>query len=554
MPRDNRLFTLLLSLAVCLHTVRLHICMLWLTMVLQKPAIARRAIAIELLRRSDQMDSHRRRAQSIPTPRLCFEHSTAGSLQPTRTLSKTYWPTAATTDGCCPTFEQAASGEAGTDLLAMSNGRNDAFRTQRLDPDSNNDRIDAFRTQRLEPAILHAPGNVLRTVSSGPAQDLDASQLQVENKKRRLPVVTSVELTPPVSPTWQVRRPYAHFSDAAQDALKPEGSPNTVVRERQSIIEIFHKPSLSDIESASSSDTSLERKPRLKSTEVDIQGDATGGAQEDYLDSPNRALMTTTRVLTGTGESRTQKRWSTYSMESVSSTVKKTLPTTLRARSKTNGGLLEFKAKTAGPKEPLPTRKHRRILSLNIPIRPSLSQSRAVPHTPAQSSVFVASTPQLNDDEASAGAQMDAELQYKQRHIFVGTASLHTFIDTLEISSSVTTTKTAVMKAFTQLASQEQLMARRSSLNPKDWNLVTRIPADTLDFDYITLARVQLGSVSLQQFVDSIPFNMFEEAPLMTVVEAFKIASHLDAMESRDTNSKASAFRNLLLSQSNPLD
>jgi hypothetical protein len=70
MPRDGPLFTLLRIIAVCLHTIRLHFCMLWLTTIMQKPAIARRVIAIELLRRLDQIEGRRSTTQTNRKPQL----------------------------------------------------------------------------------------------------------------------------------------------------------------------------------------------------------------------------------------------------------------------------------------------------------------------------------------------------------------------------------------------------------------------------------------------------------------------------------------------------
>jgi len=68
MPRDSALFSLLCVITVYLHTARLYVYMLWLTMIMQRPAIARRALAIELFRRLTQMEGERRRSYSSPVP------------------------------------------------------------------------------------------------------------------------------------------------------------------------------------------------------------------------------------------------------------------------------------------------------------------------------------------------------------------------------------------------------------------------------------------------------------------------------------------------------
>jgi hypothetical protein len=148
---------------------------------------------------------------------------------------------------------------------------------------------------------------------------------------------------------------------------------------------------------------------------------------------------------------------------------------------------------------------------------------------------------------------MEQELQYKHRHTFIGTASLHSFLEVLETSSPGTTSKLAIMKAFTILASNEQILFRQTSSSTADWNLVTRITPDISTFDCITLARVQLGSVSLQLFVDLVPFNTRSEAHIALVVDAFKVASHMDTQAGRNTRSKARAFRLWTMEESDSL-
>jgi hypothetical protein len=155
-------------------------------------------------------------------------------------------------------------------------------------------------------------------------------------------------------------------------------------------------------------------------------------------------------------------------------------------------------------------------------------------------------------DKPSIAAQAELELQYKYRHIFIGTASLHDLLDTLDISTLTSTTKLAVMKAFVALASKEQRLYRRNSINPDDWDLVTRITSAVSDFDCITMARVRVGSITLQQFVDSIPFDSNDETSLLATVEGFKNASRMDAEQGRCGGSKAQVFRAWLLSQDRP--
>ncbi|KAF1927195.1 uncharacterized protein M421DRAFT_36928, partial [Didymella exigua CBS 183.55] len=182
-----------------------------------------------------------------------------------------------------------------------------------------------------------------------------------------------------------------------------------------------------------------------------------------------------------------------------------------------------------------PAHTHRRNRSVNLPVRPLPSRPESIQHTQ-----FQPPAPQIT-------VQAALELQYKYRHIFIGTASLYDFLKTLETSSLGLTTKLAVMKSYLSLASKEQFLCRQNSSSPEDWDLVTRITPKISDFTPFTLARVQLGSVSLQKFVDRIPFDMYDKVPTATIVEAFKNASLMDAEEDGDTENRAHAFRSWLL-------
>lgn len=547
MPRNGSLFMLFSALAVCLHTLKLHICMLWLTMVLRKPAIARRIIAIDLLRRSDQMQGHRRRAQSTPASRFRFRHSLVRDLQPNqaRFRSKTHGLVAATMQGGEHTHERVKSKTPAASLLTAANLEGSYLRSEQSGINEIYKLDTTAKRSVTDSELPSVPRKVSTTGSSAIAQNFHEDHAQAGSKESPIFISTCAPPTPLVSPTEEARCEYTCEKTPEQGETR-----RTMTGQLQPHNDFWHTPPLSDIGSASSDTTSAEKRHwpscTKSSTTVDNQADVTEGAKENSCVDPCPMLTD--------AESRARKRWSAFSMDSISTAIRKSSTANLRARTKIDGGLLEFKAKMAEPKEPLPTSKHRRILSLNLPIRPCSSQLDRTPHTPSRPTSFITPASRTVHDAVDAATQTEAELQYKQRHIFVGTVSLHAFLEVLETTTLNTTTKLAVMKGFTALASKEQLRARRDSLDPEDWNLVTRITADITDFDYLVLARVQLGSISLQQFVDAIPFNVFEEVPVTTVVEAFKVASHLDAIESRNTSSKARVFRDLLLSRSNPVD
>ena len=397
------------------------------------------------------------------------------------------------------------------------------------------------------------------------ARDLNRPQQQAEYNKQE-PLISAVtELTTPsASPSKEIKFSGAHDEtyesipqpgrsrrSIARDGISRNGTPHS--------IDYDCRPPLSDFESAGYDTSSAERdhspSPLSGRLAINLEEDTVEGAKEDDFDSPDRTLVNyTEEVFSGVNELRAHKHRRNSSMVSVSSITRKPSSVTIRAQSKTSGGFLELRASAARLNGRKATRMHRRNVSLNLPIRPISSQLGDTQHTQTQPSASRAPTPEFIYDKMSTAAQIESELQYKHRHVFVGTASLHSFLETLETSPLDSTTKSAVMKAFTILASKEQLMVRQRSSSPEDWNLVTRITADISEFDYITLARVQLGSVSLQHFVDSIPFDTHDAAPTVVVVEAFKNASHMDTEEGCNARSKARAFRTWFLSQSGTVE
>ncbi|CAN9471713.1 unnamed protein product [Alternaria alternata] len=166
--------------------------------------------------------------------------------------------------------------------------------------------------------------------------------------------------------------------------------------------------------------------------------------------------------------------------------------------------------------------------------------------------------PLVGDEAAYPATKSDTwpaeerDLEYKHRHTFIGTASLDDFIEILEISKTHTTTKGAVARAFVQLASAEQLYARQCSTRNNGWELITPTSLTVMDVtsvDYIVQLRVKLGSITLRQFLDLIPFDEDDEAAAVHVVEAFSIASHMDTTAAIGTISKAKAFRSWLVEQ-----
>lgn len=121
-------------------------------------------------------------------------------------------------------------------------------------------------------------------------------------------------------------------------------------------------------------------------------------------------------------------------------------PQANRTRRITNDGILELKASPlkVGPAR-VPLKDHRRKVSLKLPINVSSSQ-RSYPHPSTQHTHSLSIS---TEDSAVAPYEAEeCELEYKHRHIFVGTASLDDFLEILEVGHTYTTTKRQVAKAF----------------------------------------------------------------------------------------------------------
>jgi hypothetical protein len=228
----------------------------------------------------------------------------------------------------------------------------------------------------------------------------------------------------------------------------------------------------------------------------------------------------------------------------------------LRARTKTNEGLLQLQANPA--KAERPTSQHERRISLGIPLKAAITQTDGIqrskfgslmdtpPQTPKTPRTPRARAPEKSGPAATL-RQKERDLEYKHRHTFIGTASLDDFLEVLDVSEDHTTTKAAVGKAFLILASSERLLARQASSTSTGWDLVSRTIPDVVNTDYVVQAHVKLGSITLWQFLDLIPFNDEEEAGAMSVVEAYSAASHMDSKAGVGATSKAKTFRSWMV-------
>lgn len=255
-----------------------------------------------------------------------------------------------------------------------------------------------------------------------------------------------------------------------------------------------------------------------------------------------------------------RRDWALHQRElSTDSFIPARTPMPLRARARTNDGLLQLKANTTQnsniPSDVKGT--HRRKISLKIPINTPTRRAETAQHfnqsswngSPRRSIVANSRALVTSNNPARPLTHEERELEYKHRHTFIGTTSLDDFLEALEVSPTHTTTKEALARVFISLASNEQIHARQSSTKTEGWELVPRVTPDISSIDYVAQLQVKLGSITLRQFLDMIPFDEKDDVGALCVVEAFSAASHLDAQAGIGTGRKARAFRTWMVAQ-----
>jgi hypothetical protein len=303
-----------------------------------------------------------------------------------------------------------------------------------------------------------------------------------------------------------------------------------------------------------SSDRTLFEEPELLSLD---RPQPTPGSP-DYFSFENDAASRT-EVMPAPVQRRVRHSRAPSTEPNFNKAKRASLP--LRARTKTNEGLLQLQANPT--KHERPTPGHERRVSIGIPLKPAVaneglqrSKFGSLIDTPPQTPK-TPRTPRNRAPEKSGPAatlrQKERDLEYKHRHTFIGTASLDDFLEVLDVSQEHTTTKAAVGKAFLILASSERLLARQASTTTSGWDLVSRTIPDVVNTDYVVQAHVKLGSITLWQFLELIPFDEQEEAGAMSVVEAYSAASHMDSKAGVGATSKAKTFRTWMVHQDEKL-
>jgi DNA gyrase/topoisomerase IV subunit B len=160
---------------------------------------------------------------------------------------------------------------------------------------------------------------------------------------------------------------------------------------------------------------------------------------------------------------------------------------------------------------------------------------------------------QKEEQVSPALARAERELAFLHNNTFIGTTSLSDFLNTLETSTCppFVTLSSAIIRAFSELAAKEEKYARSQSKTTVElpaWDNMRKVDTETPDFDFVSLARVKLGTVSLAEFLEEIRKGQQVKdwsVGLPWVVAVFEKLAQKD-ME-REANGKAKALRRWLV-------
>jgi hypothetical protein len=166
-------------------------------------------------------------------------------------------------------------------------------------------------------------------------------------------------------------------------------------------------------------------------------------------------------------------------------------------------------------------------------------------------------------------------LEYLHRNIFLGTTSLNTFLENLPMTFTcscplrnkatrgindtcpcpIMTTKKDITSTFSALAKKEQEFMRSKSQNREGWDLLREIDLACENNSVVSLARIQLGSIMLGEFLDYVgPEGREGTVSVKAVAKAFEKACRTDRKREWDSSSKAAAYRRSLNAQERDVD
>lgn len=169
-------------------------------------------------------------------------------------------------------------------------------------------------------------------------------------------------------------------------------------------------------------------------------------------------------------------------------------------------------------------------------------ESPSAPSSDDRASATLSILSNLPEEEQLQLVQDDIEQQ--DLNTFLGTTSLHDFLEILDCDDEGNTTREAITDAFITLSAEEKMLNEEFSSGITKWN---HFGADERASKHCASKLVQvhnfLGTTSLRSFLKLVGFNEDGGATEESVVEAFHQAAELEKEKAMSSKAKASAKR-----------
>lgn len=169
-------------------------------------------------------------------------------------------------------------------------------------------------------------------------------------------------------------------------------------------------------------------------------------------------------------------------------------------------------------------------------------ESPSAPSSDDRASATLSILPNLPEEEQLQLVQDDIEQQ--DLNTFLGTTSLHDFLEILDCDDEGNTTREAITDAFITLSAEEKMLNEEfSSGITKRNHFGINERASKHCASKLVQVRNFLGTTSLRSFLKLVEFNEDGRAAEESVVEAFHRAAELEKEKAMSSKAKASAKR-----------
>lgn len=169
-------------------------------------------------------------------------------------------------------------------------------------------------------------------------------------------------------------------------------------------------------------------------------------------------------------------------------------------------------------------------------------ESTPAPPSNDRTSATLSILPNLPEEERLQLVQDDIEQQ--DLNTFLGTTSLHDFLEILDCDGEGSTTREAITEAFIALSAEEKMLNEEFSsgiTKRNHFGIDERVSKHCAS--KLVQVRMFLGMTSLRSFLKLVEFNEDGGAVEESVVEAFHRAAELEKEKAMSSKAKASAKR-----------